>query len=229
MTTPFDERMRAYAELTVKIGLNLQPRQRLLIIGPVANGGCSLEAAPLVRQITAAAYDAGARLVETLWGDEALLGARLAHAPRDSFDEFSAWLPRALVEHVEAGHAVLSIYANDPDQLKDYPPDFVHAVQQTTARAVRPFREHISRNQTNWGVVAAAAVAWAARVYPDLPPAEQMPALWRAIELLCRLDRPDPIAAWETHLAELAARTDHLNARQYTALRYSGPGTSLTI
>src|SRR5258708_22948006 len=123
MTTSFDHRMRAYAELTVKIGLNLQPRQRLLIIGPVANGGCSLEAAPLVRQITAAAYDAGARLVETLWGDEALLGARLSHAPPHSFDEFSAWLPDALVAHVEGGHAVLSIYANDPDQLKDHPPE----------------------------------------------------------------------------------------------------------
>ena len=229
MPTDFDRMLRSYAGLTVKIGLNLQPRQRLLIIGPVANGGCSLEAAPLVRQITAAAYDAGARLVETLWGDEALLGARLLHAPRDSFDEFSAWLPRALVEHVEAGHAVLSIYANDPDQLKDYQPDLVHAVQQTTAKAVRPFREHISRNQTNWGVVAAASEAWAARVYPDLPPAEQMTALWGAIERLCRLDQPDPIAAWETHLAELAARTDHLNAKRYTALRYTGPGTSLTI
>ena len=229
MPTDFDRMLRSYAGLTVKIGLNLQPRQRLLIIGPVANGGCSLEAAPLVRQLTAAAYDAGARLVETLWGDEALLGARLLHAPRDSFDEFSAWLPRALVEHVEAGHAVLSIYANDPDQLKDYQPDLVHAVQQTTAKAVRPFREHISRNQTNWGVVAAASEAWAARVYPDLPPAEQMTALWGAIERLCRLDQPDPIAAWETHLAELAARTDHLNAKRYTALRYTGPGTSLTI
>ena len=229
MPTDFDRMLRSYAGLTVKIGLNLQPRQRLLIIGPVANGGCSLEAAPLVRQITAAAYHAGARLVETLWGDEALLGARLLHAPRDSFDEFSAWLPRALVEHVEAGHAVLSIYANDPDQLKDYQPDLVHAVQQTTAKAVRPFREHISRNQTNWGVVAAASEAWAARVYPDLPPAEQMTALWGAIERLCRLDQPDPIAAWETHLAELAARTDHLNAKRYTALRYTGPGTSLTI
>ena len=229
MATDFDRMLRSYAELTVKIGLNLQPHQRLLIIGPVANGGCSLEAAPLVRQITAAAYDAGARLVETLWGDEALLGARLTHAPKDSYDEFSAWLPAALVQHVEAGHAVLSIYANDPDQLKDYPPDLVAAVQQATARAVRPFREHISRNQTNWGVVAAAATAWAARVYPDLPPAEQMTALWCAIERLCRLDRPDPIAAWETHLAALAARTDQLNAMQYTALTYRGPGTALTI
>ena len=118
-----DQMLRAYAELTVKIGLNLQPRQRLLIIGPVANGGCSLEAAPFVRHIAAAAYDAGAQLVETLWGDESLLATRLTHAPRDSFDEFSAWLPTALVEHVEAGHAVLSIYANDPDQLKAFPPD----------------------------------------------------------------------------------------------------------
>jgi len=229
MPTEFDRMLRAYAELTVKIGLNLQPRQRLLIIGPVANGGCSLEAAPLVRQIAAAAYDAGAPLVETLWGDEALLAARLQHASRDSFHEFSAWLPTALVAHVEAGHAVLSIYANDPDQLKDHPADLVAAVQQATARGVRPFREHISRNRTNWGVVAAAAASWAARVYPELPPGEQMTALWGAIERLCRLDRPDPIAAWETHLAELAARTDQLNAKQYTALRYRGPGTSLTI
>src|SRR6185369_7141991 len=120
MPTDFEKMLRSYAELTVKVGLNLQPHQRLLIIGPVANGGCSLEAAPLVREITIAAYAAGARLVETLWGDEALLGARLQHAPRDSFHEFSNWLPDALVGHVEGGHAVLSIYANDPDQLKDY-------------------------------------------------------------------------------------------------------------
>jgi len=229
MPTDFERLLRAYAELTVKVGLNLQAGQRLLIIGPVANGGCSLEAAPLVRQITAAAYAAGAPLVETLWGDEALLTARLEHAPPGSFDEFSTWLPSALVQHVEAGHAILSIYANDPDQLKDYPSGVVTAVQQATARAVRPFREHISRNQTNWGVVAAAAEAWAARVYPALPAAERMPALWGAIARLCRLDRPDPIAAWEAHLAALAARTDLLNAKQYTALRYTGPGTKLTI
>jgi aminopeptidase len=229
MPIDHDRMLRAYAVLTVRIGLNLQPYQRLLIIGPVANGGCSLESAPLVRQVTAAAYDAGARLVETLWGDEALLGARLQHAPSDSFDEFSAWLPSALVSHVEAGHAVLSIYANDPDQLKGYQPDLVAAVQHATARGVRPFREHISRNQTNWSVVAAAASSWAARVYPDLEADAQVPALWSAIGRLCRLDRPDPVAAWETHLAELAARTDLLNAKQYTALKYTGPGTSLTI
>ena len=225
----FDQRLRTYAELAVRVGLNLQPHQRLLIIGPLANGGASLEAAPLVRHITAAAYAAGARLVETLWGDEAMLAARFTHAPRDSFDEFSAWLPEALAGHVEAGHAVLSIYANDPDQLKDAPPDLVAAVQQATALRVRPFREYISRNQTNWAVVAAAAASWAARVFPDVEPSHQVAHLWDAIGRLCRLDRPDPIAAWQTHLGELAARTERLNRKQYSALHYTGPGTNLTI
>jgi len=54
---------------------------------------------------------------------------------------------------VEAGHAVLSIYANDPDLLKDQTPELVTAIQHTTATSVRPFRELISRNQTNWAVV----------------------------------------------------------------------------
>jgi aminopeptidase len=229
MPTDFDRMLRAYADLTVRIGLNLQPNQRLLIIGPIANGGASLEAAPLVREITVSAYRAGARLVETLWGDEAALTARLEHAPRDSFGEFSAWLPEALLRHVDGGHAVLSIYANDPDQLKDAPPELVAALQQATARAVRPFREHISRNQVNWAVIAAAAESWAARVFADVSADDRVARLWDAIARLCRLDRPDPIAAWEAHLSDLAKRTAQLNAKQYTALRYTGPGTALTI
>ena len=221
--------LRIYGELAVKVGLNLQPGQRLLIIGPLASGGVSLEAAPLVRHVAASAYQAGAPLVEALWGDEALQWARFRHAPRDSFSAFSSWLPKALVEHAEAGHAILSIYANDPDQLKDEPPELVGAVQLATAQSVRPFRELISRNQTNWTVVAAAGSGWAAKVFPHLAPAQQVSSLWDAIGRLCRLDRPDPIAAWEAHLAALAARRDQLNAKQYTALKYAGPGTSLTI
>ncbi len=229
MSIDFEQTLQRYAALTVKVGLNLQPGQRLLIIGPLANGGVALEAAPLVRHVTAAAYAAGARLVEPIWGDEALQAVRFAHAPRDSFDEFSTWLPQALVQHVEAGHAVLSIYANDPDHLKQMPPELVAAVQRATARSARGFREHISRNQTNWAVVAAAAPAWAARVFPGAEPGQQLARLWEAIIRFCRLDRPDPIAAWETHLANLAARTDFLNRKAYTALRYTGPGTDLAI
>jgi aminopeptidase len=229
MPADLDQRLYAYGELAVKVGLNLRAGQRLLIIGPLASGGVSLEAAPLVRNIVASAYRAGAALVEVIWGDEALQLVRFKHAPRDSFGEFSTWLPKALFEHAEAGHAVLSVYANDPDQLKDESTDLVGAVQQAVSRSVRPFRELISRNQINWTVVAAAGAGWAARVFPQLPRDQQVPRLWDAIGALCRLDRPDPVAAWEEHLKALALRRDYLNHKRYSALKYAGPGTDLTI
>src|SRR5204862_5504488 len=114
---PLERLLALYANVTIKIGLNLQPGQRLLILGPLANGGASLDAAPLVRHVPAAAYAAGATLVEVFWGDEPLQAIRFKCAPRESFRQFSAWLPDALAAHADAGHGVLSIYANDPDQL----------------------------------------------------------------------------------------------------------------
>jgi aminopeptidase len=229
MTTDFEQRLQNYGDLVVRVALNLQPGQRLLIIGPIANGGVSLEAAPLVRQIAASAYRAGAPLVEAIWGDEGLMLTRFKQAGPDSFGEFSSWLPNALSEHVEAGHAILSVYANDPDLLRGEAPERVGAVQQSVARAVRPFRDLIARNQTNWAVIAAAGSGWAARMFPGLPAGDQLSQLWDAIGRLCRLDRPDPIAAWEAHVDGLAARSEYLNRKRYDALKYAGPGTDLTI
>src|SRR3954452_4925302 len=97
--------LAAYGHLAVKVALNLQKGQRLFIIGPLANGGVSLDAAPLVRQVAQHAYSAGASYVEALWGDEAMQLARFHHAPRESFGEYSSWLGEALVRHAESGHA----------------------------------------------------------------------------------------------------------------------------
>jgi aminopeptidase len=229
MTESFDQRLRDYAELAVKVGINLQPGQRLLIVGPLANGGVSLEAAPLVRAIAACAYRAGAPLVEAIWGDEPLQLERFTNAAPETFTSSSAWLPGALVEHVEAGHAVLSIYANDPDLLKNEPPERVGTLQQAVSFAVRPFRELISRNQTNWAVIAGPSEGWAAKIFPEVPSASRIPRLWEVIGRLCRLDRPDPVAAWNAHLEGLSARADYLNRKQYHALKYRGPGTDLTL
>ena len=225
----FDSTLRLYAELAVKIAVNVQPGQRLMIIGPLANGGASLEAAPLAREIAAAAYRAGSPLVETIYGDEPQQLLRFRHAAGDSFGNYSAWLPRALTEHVAAGHAVLSISANDPDLLHGESTERVAALLTATARDMRPFREQISRNQTNWAVVAAASASWASKIFPDVPAADAVARLWHAIMRLCRLDAPDPLAAWETHLENLESRAEYLNARRYSALRYTGPGTDLTL
>jgi aminopeptidase len=227
--TSLDTQLAAYAELIVRVALNIREGQRLLIIGPLAYGGVSPEAAPLVRRVTESAYRAGASYVEVVWGDEALTLTRFAIAPPGSFDHFSRWLPAALVEHVENGDATLSIFANDPDLLAGQATERVTAMQRASSRSLQPFRERISRNDINWAVVAAASAKWAAKVFPTIPASDRAAKLWETIGRLCRLDRPDPVAEWQRHIAALAARAAHLNARQYSALRYSAPGTTLTI
>lgn len=104
--TDFERKLAQYAEVLVRVGLNLRPGQRLLIAGGITRGGAPIETAPLVRAVTEQAYRAGARFVDVIWRDEALIRTRLAHAPRDSFAEYSAWFIREAVDYAEHGDAL---------------------------------------------------------------------------------------------------------------------------
>jgi aminopeptidase len=229
MSPDFEQTLEQYAELTVKVGLNLQPGQRLLIGEPIMNNGVSLHAAPLVRKIAASAYKAGARFVGVMWADDQIHRVRFQHAPRDSFAEYPTWQSDGLLAHAEGGDALLTVLANDPDLLSDQDPDLVATAQQATLRHIEPAMAYVTRNATNWSVVSAAVPGWAAKVFSGVAPEDQEARLWDAIFRVCRLDQADPVAAWQAHVDELVARSDYLNHKQYTGLRFIGPGTDLTL
>jgi aminopeptidase len=224
----FDRKLASYADLAIRLGLNLQPGQRLLITN-LSSGGVVLEAAPLVRQLAAAAYRAGARFVDVLWADEPLRLLRFEQAPRDSFEEYPTWQVATALEYVERGDALLSVKADDPDLLRAQDPGLVGLARKVTSQKIAPVLEHIERNATNWLVIAAATPAWAARIFPEAEAVEQTDRLWESIFAMCRVGAPDPAAAWRAHVANLVARRDYLNAKRYAALHYSGPGTDLTV
>ena len=139
------------------------------------------------------------------------------------------WPLTAGLEYVKNGHATVSITGSDPDLFKDVDPALISAVRRTEGRLLAPLSRLITADAVNWCVVGYATPAWAARVFPDLSPDEALAALWDAIFRSVRLDAPDPLAAWQAHTAELAARTALLNERQYNALRFTGPGTDFTV
>src|SRR6185369_8407913 len=58
---------------------------------------------------------------------------------------------------------------------------------------------------------------------------QQVAQLWEMIFDVCRLKLPDPIAAWAQHIAQLSARSEYLNRKQYAALHYRAPGNDLGI
>jgi aminopeptidase len=228
MSFPSQEALQKYAELVVRFGLNLRAGQRLLI-NSLSTRGVQLHLAPLVREVARAAYKAGARYVDVLWGDEVLLKMRVQMAPRDSLDEFSDWQVKAIMDLFEQDGAHLTIRSNDPNLMDGEDPEILGQVQKVYQQRYEDYTNLIGQNKINWLVIAAAGQAWAARVFPDLEPAEAEKKLWEAIFAITRVDQPDPVAAWEEHLRELQKRSKYLNAKQYSALRYTAPGTDLTI
>lgn len=216
------EMLAKYAEVIVKIGLNLRAGQPLSI-------RTATHTYPLVREITRLAYQQGASLVDVIWSDEGVSRARAEFAPRDSFNEYPDWQVAGLLKIIEKGGAMLSIAAFDPDLLNGMDPDFVGKLQKTQLGKLAPVSSFVMRNAVNWCVVAASGAAWARKVFPDLESDQAEEKLWEAIFESTRVTLPDPIGAWETHNANLRKRGSYLMAKKYTGLHYRGSGTDFTL
>lgn len=230
MTTPeqHQELLGKYAEAIIKVGLNLRAGQRLIIFNATARG-LPPAGRELAHAVTRAAYQAGARYVEAIWGDEEMHRIRLQYAPADSFGEYPKFAVNAILDMIQNGDALLSIYANDPDAYAGLDSERIAAMQKTHLENYGPISANVSRNAINWCVVASSSPAWARKIFPDLPPAEAEDKLWQAIFETTRAVQPDPVAAWQDHIKFLRKRGDYLQAKKYSALHYKGPGTDLTV
>lgn len=210
------------AELAVRVGLNLQPGQDLLLTAPA-------EALPLVRRIAAAAYREGAGLVTPLLSDPEVTLARYRHATDEAFDHAAGWLYDGMGAAFDAGTARLAIVGDDPMLLSEQDPARVSRANRANSRAYRPALDRIARFDVNWSIVSWPGAAWAQRIFPDLPAAEAVARLAAAIAAASRLDTADPVAAWADHNAALHARRDWLNGQRFAALHFRSDGTDLTV
>ncbi len=215
-------RLDKLAEVAVKVGLQLQRDQDLVITAPLA-------ALPLVRLITRHAYKAGAGLVSTFYADEAATLARYEHAPDASFDRASDWLYEGMARAYEKGAARLAVAGDNPMLLSAQDPAKVARANKANSIAYKPALEHISNFDINWNICSYPNPSWAKLVFPDLPIAEAVAKLAEAIFAASRVNEADPIAAWATHNANLRKRSSWLNGERFAALHFTGPGTDLTV
>ena len=98
-TQTHQELLQKYAEAIVKVGLNIRAGQRL-IINNATSQGIPPAGRDLVLAVTKAAYAAGARYVQPIWGDEEMLRIRLQNAPADSFTEYPKFHVNAVLEMI---------------------------------------------------------------------------------------------------------------------------------
>ncbi|GIP19827.1 aminopeptidase [Paenibacillus sp. J22TS3] len=218
----FQQKLNKYAELAVKVGVNVQPGQTLVV-------NSSLEGAELVRLIVKKAYEAGARTVKVNWSDDTVTRLRYEMAAEESFLDEPKWYAGEILELVENGAAVLHVISSDPDLLKGISSERLTNHQKTYGKAMSKFRQYQQADKFSWSIVAVPSAAWAAKVFPDVPADQQVDKLWEAIFRTVRVDQPDTLAAWDEHVKNLNQKSTYLNDKNFKKLHYIAPGTDLTI
>src|SRR6478752_2023759 len=207
--------LTAYADLIVRVGTNLQPGQTLLI-------NALIDHAPLVRELTEAGYRAGARFVDVTYVDMHVRRSFIEHAAEEDLTYTQPWT----LERSSSldGNALIMI-AGDPEPtlLSDLDPSRVGK-----ARPIKALEAQLASQNgrtVNWNIAAYPTAGQAQQMFGE-PDVER---LWAAYQTAVRLDQEDPVAAWQAHSEKLIARSKQLDDHAFDAIRFSGPGTDLTV
>lgn len=218
----FDKMLTKYADVIVKIGLNVRPGQRLLILAGITDY-------LLVRLVIASAYKTGARYVDVIWNDEESTHIHLKKAPSEALSEIPDWIFNGGEEFVKNGDALLQIVSSNPNIFSDVKPERVSIHQKTFAQKAEKILDALTKDEVNWSIVSMPSDPWALKVFPDTTRKQAVKKLWEAIFQSCRVDQQDPVTAWETHIANLSNRCKYLNTKKYSALNYTAPNTNLAV
>ena len=218
----WQQQLEQYAELIVKVGVNIQQGQPLFVT-------CSVDMAQLARLIAKKAYETGASNVHIEWTDEMLSRLKYENAADDVFTAYPEYEALKRNTFVEKGGAFVSIVSDNPDLLKGIDSSRLSSWQKASGKALENFRRAMQADQISWTVVAAAGQAWAEKVFPDVDPEQAVDQLWEAIFNAVRLNTPDPVKAWEEHNSNLHKKVDILNSKHFHKLHYTAPGTDLIV
>ena len=217
------ELKKDYADLIVKAGINIQKGQRLVL-------SCPVEEADFARLLAKAAYEAGCKEVIMRWSDDDLTRYKFLYAADEIFDSVDHWFVEMLETLSEEGAGFLSVYAEDPENLKDVDPDRIKRNQISSGKALETYRLRMMRNDCPWCVVSVPTKSWAKAVFPELGEEEAVLKLWAEILNACRVDGGDAAKNWREHSDELRRHVEIMNNYNFKSLRYhNAAGTDVTL
>lgn len=218
----FAEKLQKYAELIVKVGVNVQKGQAVVIY-------ISVDQTQLARLLVKEAYKAGAGEVIVKWNDTFTSRQFLEFASQERLENVPEYLVKEAEYIVAKKAARISVVSEDPNGFAGVDQQRIATNQAATGKALNIVRKATQNNDLSWTVVSAAGVEWAEKVFPELKGQEAADRLWEEIFKTTRINTPDPIQAWKEHDQKLREKAAWLTKEQFVALHYTSPITDITI
>jgi aminopeptidase len=210
------ERIDRYADLIVRVGVNVQPGQTVFV-------DAAIDHAELVRAVVRSAYRAEARFVDVRYIDPYVRKALIDLGPEETLTDTPTWLLERVEALAEGGAMIMIAGEADPELLAGSDPARVGKARPIAA-VTRQLRAQNDRSAA-WTIALHPTPGQAKLMFGE-PDVER---LWDAVAYAVRLDEPDPVQAWREHVDRLATRCAQLDALELSAVRFRGPGTDLTV
>lgn len=217
-------KLRKYAELAVKTGVNVQPGQTLVI---TTTTDCS----EFARLVVEEAYKAQAGYVYVRWSDDPITKTTYEHADVNILKKVPNWIKDQYQHFMDEGACALNIYAPTPGLLASIDPTKIQEVQIEMQKALKSYREYMMGNKAQWSLVSVPTDAWAAKVFPDVSVEEAVEKLWDAILAAVRIeDDNNPVVEWKEHNQRLSSYNKKLNDFNFERLIFKNSlGTDLDV
>lgn len=213
--------LKDYAKLVLKLGVNLQKGQGLEI-------ACPIEQKETAIAFTEQAYEMGAKIVRIRWSAEDIDRLNYLYAEEDALTNVPQFFVDGKMDLVKNNFCYVAIDADNPSAFKNVPACRLSAVSTARSLALKKFSDCVMNNGIRWCVASVPSKEWAKTVFPDAENPEELLSL--AIEKTMRLNTPDPLSAWKTHVNTLNKRAKFLNDNSFTAVKMkSANGTDLTV
>ena len=213
--------LREYAKLIVRCGINVQKGQEVLVFA-------DLDQPEFVQMVVEEAYKAKAKKVTVEWNYQPLAKIHVRHQSVTTMGTVTE-LQKARQQHYcDTLPARIHLISEDPDGLKGMNMAKMAKARKMTYPILKPYLDKREGMQ-QWCIAAVPGAAWAKKVFPGLRTSVAMEKLWEAILFTSRVTE-DPLAAWESHNADLKARCDYLNSLGIDKLHFTADnGTDLTV
>lgn len=216
-----EKQLADFAELSIKIGVNLQEGQELVIRSPI-------ECADIARMLAVAGYKAGAKWVAIEYRDEKFACITYDYAAVETLEDIPDWRVKQCNYVTERKCALISIAADDPDIFTGVSPEKLSRAAKALSLAIKDFYDKLMANYTRWLVISVPTKAWADKVFPDCD--DSVDKLWDAIAHTMRLDKENPVAEWAEHIQKLNRRAEFLNDHNFDYLHLTASnGTDIKV
>lgn len=214
-------RLRKYANLIARCGVNVQKGQEVVI-----NAG--LDQPEFVKMVVEECYKAGAKEVSVDWSYQPLTKTHVRYCSDKVLATVEKWQIEKLEHRAEILPCMIHLISDDPDGLAGINQKKMAKSMAARSKIIKPIRTKME-NKYQWCIAAVPGKAWAKKVFPGERASVAMEKLWEAILSTSRVN-DDPIEAWRQHNENLAAKCEYMNSLGIKELKYkSANGTDFRV